>query len=148
MTTSSLPDRKFHFKKSSHAAALNTAVILMLMVLTVFAMVAYLDANTFIPGLHIPLIILIVVMSAAAYYIKIPPPYVKVVDGEIKVRKYTLGGWESAALRNLQAVETRGNILYMAFSDERNSELEVELDALSFNHARELQELLSSITSG
>ncbi len=148
MTTSSLPNRKYPLKKTSYATALNTVIILIMMVLTVIALVSYLDANAFIPGLHVLLIIVIVVMAVAAYYIKMPPPYVKLVDGEIKVRKHTMGGWESVALKNLQAVETRGNSLYMAFSDGHISELEVKLDALSFNHARELQEMLSSITSG
>ncbi len=147
MPINSLPNRKFHFKKPAHAAALNTAVILAMMVPTVIATVAFLEANAFIPGLHVPLIILIIVMAAAAYYIKMPPPYVELADGIIKVRKYTLGGWESAALKNLQAVERRENSLYMAFSDEHNNELEVKLDALSFNNARELQETLNSIAS-
>ena len=77
MTTSSLPDRKFHFKKSSHAAALNTAMILVMMLLTVIALVTYLNANAFILGLHLPLIILLIGMAVVAYYIKIPPPHVK-----------------------------------------------------------------------
>ncbi len=148
MTISSLAKRKFHFKKSSHAAALNTAMILVMMVLTVIVLVAYLDANAFIPSLHLPLIILLIGMAVVTYYIKIPPPYVKVVYGEIKVRKHILGGWKSAALRNLQAVEMRENIIYMTFSDGRSGELEIKLDALNTNDARELQELLSSITSG
>lgn len=70
------------------------------------------------------------------------------LDCEIKVRKHILGGWNSAALRNLQAAEMRGNIIYMAFSDGRSGELKIKLDALNTNDARELQELLSSITSG
>lgn len=147
MTIRNLPNKQFHFKKSSHAAALNTAMILLIMVLTVITMVAYLNVNAFIPSLHLPLIIVIVVMAVAAYYIKMPPPYIKLLEGEIKVRKYILGGWESAALRNLQSAEIRGSILYIAFSDERNSELEVKLDALNANDARELQELLNSIAS-
>ncbi len=145
MSTNSLPNRKYPLKKASYAAALNTVIILAMMVLTVVALVAYFEGNTFIPSLHTPLLIVIVGMAIFAYYVKMPPPYVKLVDGEIKVKKYFLGGWKSAALKNLQNIEVRGNVLYMAFSEERNRELEVKLDALSFNHARELQELLNKI---
>ncbi len=147
MTINNLPSRKYQLKKTSNAAALNTAVILAMMILTVIALVAFLDAETFIPNLHTPLLIVIIGLAVTAYYIKVPPPYVKLVDGVIKVRKYIIGGWKTASLKNLQAAEVRGDSLYLVFSDGQNSEIEIKLDAMNFTDAQELQKLLKNTIS-
>lgn len=147
MTLSSIPNRKYQLKRAASASVLNIAVILTMMILTVIALVAYFDAETLIPGLHTPLIIVIVGLAVIAYYIKVPPPYVKLLDGEIKVRRYIIGGWKTASLRNLQAAEVRGDSLYLAFYNEKNSEIEIKLDAMNLTDAQELQELLKNISS-
>ncbi len=147
MAINNLPNRKYQLKKAASTSALNIAVILAMMILTVIALVAYFDADTLIPGLHTPLIIVIIGLAVIAYYIKVPPPYVKLLDGEIKVRKYIFGGWKTASLRNLQAAEVRGDSLYLAFSDEQNSEIEIKLDAMNLTDAQELQELIKNISS-
>ncbi len=147
MAINNLPNRKYQLKKAASASALNIAVILAMMILTVIALVAYFDAETLIPGLHTPLIIVIVGLAVIAYYIKVPPPYVKLLDGEIKVRKYIIGGWKTVTLRNLQAAEVRGDSLYLAFYNEQNSEIEIKLDAMNLTDAQELQELLKNISS-
>ncbi len=147
MTIDNLPTRNYQLKKSSYAAILNTAVILAMMILTVIALVVYFDADKFILNLHTPLLIVIIGLAVTAYYIKVPPPYVKLVDGVIKVRKNFIGGWKTESLKKLQAAEVRGYSLYMAFSDGQNSEIEIKLDAMNFTDAQELQELLKNITS-
>ncbi len=147
MAINNLPNRKYQFKKAASASALNIAVILAMMILTVIALVAYFDAETFIPGLHTPLVIVIIGLAVIAYYLKVPPPYVKLLDGEIKVRKYMVGGWKAASLRNLQAAEVRGDSLYLAFYDEQNSEIEIKLNMMNLIDAQELQELLQKISS-
>lgn len=132
-------------KKSSYAAALNSAVILAMMILTVMAIVAYLEANSFILALHLPLLAVIIGMAVVSYYIKMPPPYVKLVNGSIRVRKKMLGGWETAQLKNLEIAEVRGNNLYMAFGEGEVKELQVNLDAMNYSDARELHELINNL---
>ncbi len=145
MDHSSLPNRKYMLKKSSYAAALNSAVILAMMILTVMAIVAYLEANSFILALHLPLLAVIIGMAVVSYYIKMPPPYVKLVNGSIRVRKKMLGGWETAQLKNLEIAEVRGNNLYMAFGEGEVKELQVNLDAMNYSDARELHELINNL---
>ena len=145
MDNSSLPNRKYMLKKSSYAAALNTAVILAMMILTIMAIVAYLDANRFILALHLPLLAVIISMAGVAYYIKMPPPYVKLVDGKVMVRKKILGGWETAEIKDLQVAEVRNNNLYMVFGEEEGGELQINLDAMNYSDARELHDLINDL---
>ncbi len=147
MSINNLPGRKYQFKKSSYAVILNTAAILAMMILIVIAMVSFFDAEAFIPKLHTPFLIVIIGLAVTSYYIKVPPPYVKLVDGVIKVRKYIIGGWKTASLKNLQSAAVREDSLYLAFVDERNGEIEIKLNAMNFTDAQELQEFLNNITT-
>lgn len=146
MDNSSLPNRKYMLKKSSYAAALNTAVILAIMILTVMAIVSYLEANSFILALHLPLLAVITCMAVVAYYIKMPPPYVELVDGSVRVRRKMLGGWETAAIKNLQVAEVRGNNLYMVFGEGEGREMQINLDAMNYSDARELHDLINNLS--
>jgi len=145
MDNSSLPNRIYMLKKSSYAAALNTAIILAMMILTVMAIIAYLDANSFILALHVPLLAVIISMAAVAYYIKMPPPYVKLGDGSIRVRRKMLGGWDTAEIKDLQVAEVRNNNLYMVFGEEEGRELQINLDAMNYSDARELHDLINDL---
>ncbi len=147
MAINNLPRRNYHLKKSPNAAILNTVVILTMMVLTGITLVTYLDAGRFIPNLHNPLLIVIIGLAVIAYYIKVPPPYVELGGDIVKVKKYIIGGWKTASLKNLQAATVRGNSLHLLFDDEREREIEIKLNAMNFTDAQELQELLNIITS-
>ncbi len=76
---------------------------------------------------------------------KKPPPYVKLIDGSIRVRKKMLGGWETAEIKNLEVVEVRGSNLYMAFGEGKGKELQINLNAMNYTDARELHELINNL---
>lgn len=142
MENHNLPNRKYMLKKTPYAAALNTAIILAMLILTVMAIVAFLEDNLFIPALHLPLLTVITAMAIVAYYLKIPPPYVKILDGKIKVRKRVLGGWETAELKNLSRAAVKGSYLSLVFGTGEDRELRVNLEVMNYADARELREFI------
>jgi len=102
-------------------------------------------AGTFIPSVHLLIIAMIVIMVfIVAISIK-PPVYVKISEGELKVRQMYIGSWKKLMLSELKSVRNKGEIIYLVSGNNNHREVQIKPELMHANDAEELQDLLEDI---
>lgn len=130
-------------KKTENQTLANVISIITLMFITGFFIYSILISTSFIPLLHIPMLLIMLLLALLTYYVKVPPPYVKLDGGKIKVRRMLIGGWDVINSEDIEASAVRGNNLFLVSLADKPREIEIKLGRLSFEDAEELQNLLT-----
>lgn len=143
MDTENLPSKKYYLKKAENQTLANIISIITLMFFTGFFIYIFLISAAFIPLLHIPILLIMLLLALLTYYIKVPPPYVKIDGDKIKVRRTLIGGWDVINSQDIEASAVRGNSLFLVSLADKPREIEIKLSRLSFKDAEELQNLLT-----
>jgi len=126
----------------------NLAMIIGAIAIIYFSAMLYITINMageFIPTVHFLIIAMIIIMVLIVFYSISPAAYVRILNGEIKVRQKYLGGWKSLNLGELETVHNRNEIIYLLSAENRNKELEINIESLYIKDAEELQNLLEEI---
>lgn len=126
----------------------NLAMVIGTIAIIYFSTMLYITikmAGGFIPTVHLLIIAMIVIMVLIVSYSISPATYVRILNGEIKVRQKYLGGWKSLNLGELETVQNRNETIYLLSAENLNKKLEINLESLNIKDAEELQNLLEEI---
>ena len=138
-----MPDKKYYLKKVEYKTLVSIAGLVTLMFITGYFIFSLLVSAAFIPLLHIPMLLIMLLLAILAYYVKVPPPYVKIDGGKVKVRQMLIGGWDVINSEDIEASAVRGNSLFLVSLKDKPREIEIKLNRLNFKDAEELQNLLT-----
>ncbi len=145
MKTINLPEKKYYIKKTGQTTTANIAIIIALMFVSGFFIYSALFFSGFSSQTHFPLLVVMIILALLSYYTKVPPPYIKLTRGKIKVRLMLIGIWKGIDLSDLESIAVRGNIIYLATHTAKPREIEIRLNRLNQEDAEELQSLLKKI---
>lgn len=143
MDIKNLPDKKYYLKKVEYKTLVSITGLVTLMFITGYFIFSLLVSAAFIPLLHIPMLLIMLLLAILAYYVKVPPPYVKIDDGKVKVRRTLIGGWSTIDLTNLETAAVRGNSLFLVSLTSKPIEIEIKLNLISSEDAKDLVDLLT-----